>query len=182
MVWKLNRERVQKAADRLLALVQVQEPPVIIEQIAQRRGVEVRCVAYEHSLSGLLLWEHGSPVIGVNALHTKIRQRFAIAHELAHLELRHFTGIHIDRMFPVTLLEEAATRQVNPLDIEASAVAIEVLMPVDMLRSDLKGKLIDYLDEKLAKELADRYQVGEQTMLLRLMQAGFISWESPLGV
>ena len=85
MSWKINHERLQKAIDRLLALAQMSEPPVLIEQILQQKGIPLRCVPYEGSLSGLLLWEGGHPVIGVNALHDKLEQRFVIAHELAHI-------------------------------------------------------------------------------------------------
>src|SRR6202030_4201512 len=103
MSWKINHERLQKAIERLLSLVQISEPPVPVEQIAQLRGIAVRYVPYEGSLSGLLLWEGGQPVIGINALHDRFQQRFAIAHELAHIELRHHTSLHIDRNFPFPL-------------------------------------------------------------------------------
>jgi len=40
----------------------------------------------------------GSPaVIGVNSLERAVRQRFTIAHEIGHLQLHAFDGIHVDK-------------------------------------------------------------------------------------
>lgn len=168
MIWKINHERLQKAVARLLSLAQFSEVPVPIEQIAERRGVSVRCVPYKSSMSGLLLWEGGQPVIGVNALHEKRQQRFAIAHELAHIELRHHTGIHIDRTFPCPLASQKTSLKIAPIEFEASIVACELLIPTPMLTVDLAEESIDYLDEAFVRFLAMRYEVSAHTMLLRL--------------
>lgn len=168
MIWKMNPERLQKAVERLLSLAQFGEPPVPIEQIAERRGVLVRCVPYKGPLSGLLIWEGGQPVIGINALHEKRQQRFAIAHELAHIELRHHTGIHIDRAFPFPLASQKTSPKIAPVEFEASIVACELLIPAPLLAVDLQEELIDYLDEAFVYSLARRYEVSAHTMLLRL--------------
>ncbi|HKV59784.1 MAG TPA: ImmA/IrrE family metallo-endopeptidase [Ktedonobacteraceae bacterium] len=173
MNWKINHERLRKAVDRLLSLAQSSEPPVPIEQITRLRGVQLRCVPYEGSLAGLLLWEGGQPVIGINALHGRLQQRFAIAHELAHIELRHHSGIHIDRDFPFPLHLQQTSSKIDLSEFEASMVAGELLVPSAMLVADLKEKPIDYLDETFIHSLAQRYQVSAHTMLLRLAQ-GYI--------
>ena len=113
MVWTKRMERMQRATEKLLQLVNVTEPPVPVEHIAYVRGVRLRKVPFsatlvgkqEGELSGLLLWEHGRVVIGVNELHSQTRQRFAIAHQLGHLELHYRDGMHIDEGFPVALRE-----------------------------------------------------------------------------
>ena len=169
MSWKMNHERLQKAVERLLSLAQLSEPPVPIEQIAERKGISVRNVPYEDSLFGLLIWEGGQPVIGVNALHEKHQQRFAIAHELAHIELRHHTGIHIDRAFPFPLALQQTSGKIAPVEFEASIVACELLIPASILAADLAEKSIDYLDETCIASLARRYAGSVHTMLLRLL-------------
>ena len=168
MSWKINHERLQKVVERLLSLAQFSEPPVPIEQIVEQRGIQVRCVPYEGSLSGLLIWEGGQPVIGINALHERHLQRFAIAHELAHIELRHHTGIHIDRAFPFPLALQQTVRKIAPVEFEASIVACELLIPTPMFAADLAEKPIDYLEETFVHSLARRYEVSAHTMLLRL--------------
>lgn len=175
MSWKINHERLQKAIERLLSLAQISEPPVAVEQVAQLKGIPVRFVPYESSLSGLLLWEGGQPVIGINALHDKFQQRFAIAHELAHVELRHHTGIHIDRNFPFPLNVQQTSLKIDPAECEASIVAAGFLMPTAMLMADLNEKTIDYLDEAYVQSLAQRYEVSAHTMLLRLTQVQLFS-------
>jgi Zn-dependent peptidase ImmA (M78 family) len=170
MSWKINHERLQKAIDRLLSLVQINELPIPIEQIAQLRGIQVRSIPYEGTLVGLLLWEGGQPVIGINALYDQLQQRFAIAHELAHIELRHHTGTHIDRSFPFPLSSQQTSLKIDPAEFEASIVAAELLVPAAMLSIDLKEKPLDYLDETFVRSLAQRYQVSAHAMLLRLMQ------------
>jgi Zn-dependent peptidase ImmA (M78 family) len=177
MIWRMNHERLQKVVERLLSLAQFSEPPVPIEQIVERRGVQVRCVPYKGSLSGLLIWESGQPVIGVNALHEKRQQRFAIAHELAHIELRHHTGIHIDRNFPFPLASQKTSLKIAPIEFEASIVACELLIPAPMLAADLAEEPIDYLNETFTHSLARRYEVSEHTMLLRLTQPQLFSPE-----
>lgn len=173
MIWKINHERLQKAVDRLLSLARVSEPPVPVEQIARLRGVQLRCIPYEGSLAGLLLWEGGQPVIGINALHNRLQQRFAIAHELAHIELRHHTSIHIDRSFPLPPGTRQISLKIDLSECEASMVAGELLMPTTMLAADLREKAIDYLDETFVCSLAQRYEVSAHTMLLRLAE-GYI--------
>ncbi len=169
MSWKINHERLHKVIERLLSLVQISEPPVPVEQIAQLRGIPVRYIPYEGSLSGLLLWEDGQPVIGINALRNKPQQRFAIAHELAHIELRHHnTGIHIDRNFPSPLSSQQASLKIASVEFEASIVACELLIPAPMLAADLEENPIDYLDESFVRSLALRYEVSAHTMLMRL--------------
>jgi Zn-dependent peptidase ImmA (M78 family) len=168
--WKINHERLQKAIERLLSFAQISEPPIPVEQIAQLRGIPVRSVPYEGTLSGLLLWEGGQPVIGINTLRDRPQQRFTIAHELAHIELRHHTGIHIDRSFPFPLNVQQTSLKIEPAEFEASIVAAGLLIPAAMLADDLNEKPIDYLDEAFIRSLAHRYEVSAHTMLLRLTQ------------
>ncbi|MGH2495317.1 MAG: ImmA/IrrE family metallo-endopeptidase [Ktedonobacteraceae bacterium] len=121
----------------------------------------------------MLLWEGRQPVIGINALHNRLQQRFAIAHELAHIELRHHSGIHIDRDFPFPLHVQQTSLKIDLSEFEASMVAGELLVPAASMAADLKEKPVDYLDEAFVCALAQRYQVSAHTMLLRLAQ-GYI--------
>lgn len=175
MIWKKNIERIDKAVSRLLQLGHLDEPPVPVEQLARLRDIYIRYVPYEGQLASLLLWEDGHAVIGVNQLHSATRQRFAIAHELGHLELHHHTGSHIDRHFPMPLRPTYASQSADPCEWEASAFAAALLVPTMFLERDLKGMRlsIDYEDETATHTLAERYQVSPQLMSLRLMGLHF---------
>ena len=167
---KINVERLQKAIERLLAFVQVSRPPVPVEQIAQLRGIPVRTVPYADSLAGLLFWEGGQPTIGINSLLDIRQQRFVLAHELAHVEMHHYTGTHIDRSFPYPLNLQQTAVKIEPAEFEASIVAVGLLIPTAMITADFKEKTLDYLDETVVYSLAQRYEVSAHTMLLRLAQ------------
>lgn len=178
MAWRLNHERLQASVDRLLALVPDSGVPIPVELIAQQRGVRLRYVMYDHTLMGLHLWEDGFAVIGVNARHDSICQRFTIAHELAHIDLRHMTATHIDRGFPAPLMVGSQSSDISAQDIEASVVAAAVLIPSAHLADDMRGRRIDYLDDTEVLALAGRYQVSMQTMLFRLVQGKYIAWDT----
>lgn len=171
MTWKKNTERVTRAIDRLLQLGNVCEPPVHVELIAQLRGIQLRYVPLEDELAGLLLWEDGRAIIGVNQLHRKTRQRFAVAHELGHLELQHHSGMHIDRNFPMPISSAYLAQAIEACEWEASAFAAELLVPSVLLERDLKaqGLLVDYDDDASVQALAERYQVSSRVMSFRLL-------------
>ncbi|HEX6776936.1 MAG TPA: ImmA/IrrE family metallo-endopeptidase [Ktedonobacterales bacterium] len=164
---------VQNYTSQLLKMANVQQPPVPVEQIARLRNVEVRCVAFDDALSGLLFEERGRTIIGVNQEHPKTRQRFTIAHELGHLELRHWREFHIDRHFPAIARGGRSEQAPNP-EAEASAFAVELLLPAAMLAHDLGDHTLDYESEALLTLLARRYQVSLQILLFRLTSLGLV--------
>ncbi len=169
---------IQYYTGQLLQLAEIKEPPVPVEQIAQRRGVCLRYVSYDGELSGLLFEEQGQAIIGVNMAHSKTRQRFTIAHELGHLELHHWHEFHIDRNFRVVSRLrgdrlEASSQAINAAEIDASLFAAELLMPATILLKDVQGYAIDYESDELLVKLAERYQVSLQAMIFRLTSLGF---------
>lgn len=163
------RTRAREAAVELLRWAKVEEPPVPVERLAKRLGAEVRYEPLDGDLSGMLFREEGRTIIGVNALHSKSRQRFTIAHELGHLQLHEGYGIHVDHRFPIRRKRDERSSQGLDLDeIEANGFAAELLMPTEMLERDLDDTDPDYEDDELARRLADRYRVSLQAMAIRL--------------
>src|SRR5665213_1932958 len=59
--------------------------PVDVELIARSLGCSVVYHQMSDEASGLLIREHGTTVIAVNKDDARSRQRFTIAHEIAHL-------------------------------------------------------------------------------------------------
>lgn len=75
-------------------------PPVDLSWIASHRGAAVRLARLEED--GRLFFEHGRPVIELRADRPRQRQRFTLAHEIAHLFLAQElgeTGIRRRRSF-----------------------------------------------------------------------------------
>jgi hypothetical protein len=76
----------------------IEEPPVDLERIAFEIGAQLEYPRLGDSLSGFLALKDGERVIGINARHHRNRQRFTLAHEIAHLLLGHETGeVHVDK-------------------------------------------------------------------------------------
>ena len=65
-------------------------------------------------------------------------------------------------------------------EVEANVFASELLMPEFLLREDLEGcESLDMLDEdlvdELVVELAQKYEVSRQALLIRLGRLGYAS-------
>jgi Zn-dependent peptidase ImmA (M78 family) len=157
---------IREEATKLLGKYGITRPPVPVEMIAESLGARVRYSPHEGELAGMLMRGNGQIVIGVNSLHHINRQRFTIAHEIGHL-LLHKGDVHIDRSFRVHRRDAVSSMAIDPDEIEANRFAAELLMPFDMIASDL-AELIDVEDEGEIRRLADKYQVSVQAMTHRV--------------
>jgi Zn-dependent peptidase ImmA (M78 family) len=112
-------------------------------------------------------------IVGVNTLHAPNRQRFTLAHELAHIQLhRHELerAVHVDR--GSLRRDELAAAGIDPIEIEANTFASELLMPTDLLVAALKGRSVDLEDDEAVAALAKRFKVSEAAMRYRLNSLG----------
>jgi Zn-dependent peptidase ImmA (M78 family) len=159
----------KQLAEELLQRAGVTEPPVDPEALAAGLGIEVimntESFAHDTSVSGVLIRQNGTAVIGVNADQSKQRQTFTIAHELGHFIL-HGDAVHEDRgyMFRDT---DSSTAEHVP-EVEANQFAQNLLMPLWMVEKDVKKRGGEVELEYLAVEMADEYGVSLQAMTLRL--------------
>jgi Zn-dependent peptidase ImmA (M78 family) len=141
---------------------------VPVDKIAESLGAIVRFSPYEGELAGMLVRIKKQIIIGVNSLHHPNRQRFTIAHECGHYLFHKGEDIHVDRTFQVNRRDEVSSLAVDPDEIEANRFAAELLMPFDMIMSDLHERSIDVENEQELKELAQRYQVSVQALTHRI--------------
>jgi Zn-dependent peptidase ImmA (M78 family) len=174
MPWTRKRQFIRQTAESLLQLGAVEQPPVPVEDLARLCGAVVRYEPFAGELSGLLSQEHGRIVIGVNAEHAPTRQRFTIAHELGHLKLHRENALYVDRNFRVLMRDDRSSQAVDPEEVEANAFAAELLMPTGMLIQDLGGNPVDYDDDAMLSQLAQRYKVSLQAMIFRLTNIGLL--------
>jgi Zn-dependent peptidase ImmA (M78 family) len=79
----------------------------------------------------------GTGVIGVNNNHHRNRQRFTIAHEIAHYRLHHVGKVFNDAT-PVFFRDTTSAAGQSPQEIVANAFAAELLMPENKLRELLR--------------------------------------------
>lgn len=170
---RARKQKARKAAQALLIQHGVTAAPVPIERIVKVRGVRVEYAPLDSELSGLAHIRNDVPIIGINTLHAPTRQRFTLAHELAHVELhRHELedAVHVDRG---SLRRDAlAAEGVDPIEIEANTFAAELLVPTEFLISALESSPVDLEDDKAVVALAKRFKVSDAAMRYRLISLG----------
>lgn len=128
----------------------------------------MRALDMEMDVAGVLYRQGDHKVIAVNQMHPLTRRRFTIAHEIGHLVLHRGVPVHVDQGFRINLRDPSSAQGQEIEEIEANAFAANLLMPFYWLRNDLRADLIDLDDSSEVKELAERYQVSQQAMLIRL--------------
>ena len=170
---RANTENAREQARRLLAQHAVRTVPVPVERITRSLGIRVEYAPLDDELSGLAHIRDEVPIIGINALHAPSRQRFTLAHELAHVLLHRDMlerAVHVDRG---SLRRDALAAQgVDPIEIEANAFASEFLMPAPILIVALQHHPIDLEDDDAVAVLAKRFRVSDAAMRYRLNWLG----------
>ena len=163
---RVNYARVRRVAEKLLA--NQTKPPVDLQKIVDALGAEVRMLELAADISGLLFREEGRRLIIVNQDHGAVRQRFSIAHEIAHLALHKGEAVHVDQGFRINLRSPRSATAEDAEEIEANAFAANLLMPAAWLRREPAYSSIELDDENEIGSLAEKYQVSTQAMLIRL--------------
>ena len=174
----IRRKKIEAIADQILDRYQAGDLPVRVESIAKQLGLEVRRQKLEDSnLSAFLYREGNRSIIGVNASHAEVRQRFSIAHEIGHF-LLHSESLHYDRSVQaqVFLRDAKASEGVYQQEIEANAFAACLLMPRQFVLGDLEGldRDVDILSPEIERLARQRYKVSPQAFTHRLSALGFI--------
>jgi Zn-dependent peptidase ImmA (M78 family) len=168
-----NKKNAREAARELLRQHAINTAPVPVERIVKALGVRVEYAPLDGELSGLAYIRNGVIIVGVNTLHAPNRQRFTLAHELAHVQLhRHELerAVHVDHG---SLRRDAvAASGIDPTEIEANTFAAELLMPRDLLLAMLEGRSVDLEDDQAVEALAKRFRVSEAAMRFRLNSLG----------
>src|SRR5689334_9073653 len=166
-------ETPEVSTQKLLDELKTAGIPVPVEKIAKMLGAELRYSPLNVELSGMVFVKDGTPILGVNALHHPNRQRFTIAHEIAHLRLHreHITNtVHVDKGFRVSILRRDATSAAGTerLEIEANQFAAALLIPRKILDHVLAETRIDIDDEAGLESCAKKFKVSKATLEFRI--------------
>jgi Zn-dependent peptidase ImmA (M78 family) len=164
-----------EAARKLLAELKIKDIPVPVERIAEKLGAKLSFEPFEGELSGMLFRKGDRIVIGVNSSHAHTRQRFTIAHELAHLQL-HEGELYVDEG-RINLRDEDSSLAIKPEEIEANAFAAELLMPEDFICNQFSTFVKRHRDspEDLIVRLAKMFDVSSKAMEYRLSNLGLLT-------
>jgi Zn-dependent peptidase ImmA (M78 family) len=138
-------------------------PPVRLPDLARALGVVVKAATLSPGISGEIRPVDGQGyVIRVNRHDPPKRQRFTVAHELAHFLLHHDqigSGIQDDVLYRSSLSDRR--------EQEANRLAADILMPENLLH-----EAMDAAEEKgvgdVTLYLADLFGVSEAAMRIKV--------------
>ena len=143
----------------------LQEVPVKVAGIARALGIEVKAATLKPRISGQIGPSDSSPSgyrIRINRHEAKVRQRFTIAHEIAHYLLHRDQigdGIEDTILYRSTLSDRR--------EAEANRLAADLIMPEKSVVADLRA-LGTHITPEVATVLAEKYDVSEAAMKIRL--------------
>jgi Zn-dependent peptidase ImmA (M78 family) len=170
--------RWEKDAADLIDQAGVKRPPVPVDKIAQFLGAQVAYEAFNGDVSGMLYREADRTLIGVNSAHPTTRQRFTLAHEVAHLRLH--KGVFIDTLGRVNWRDGTSDFE----EVQANAFAAELLMPRKFMTAEIERavtKTRQISAEQLIIELAETFRVSQEAMRYRLINLGVLGpYSSPV--
>jgi Zn-dependent peptidase ImmA (M78 family) len=142
--------------------------PVDPQAIAEAMGIEVCVISpfepgYESGESGHYLYREGQkPLITYNMMEAPVRQRFTIAHEIAH-------HVHGDLDAPRDSSEQFSAKSRDPKEIAANRFAAALLMPAAVVKQAVYGDAITDL-----RDLAKKFGVSTAAMEFRLKALGLL--------
>jgi Zn-dependent peptidase ImmA (M78 family) len=165
----MNPKKIEELTSKLLQELNINKIPIPISEVAERKGLKVMPYDLGENVSGVLVIKDGMATIGVNPLEGKVRQRFTIAHELAHYELhRHLGDLFIDKDFKVHFRDQNSSTGEILKEQEANSFAAAILMPKEMLVKEIRKNEFNLLEEESVKKLAKLFDVSIAAMTYRI--------------
>ncbi|AZE38124.1 hypothetical protein C4K06_5115 [Pseudomonas chlororaphis subsp. aureofaciens] len=112
----------------------IETSPLDVQGLLSVLGIKLISVPMKDDVSGILsLADNGKDwIVKVNALHHPNRQRFTIAHEIAHFARHRFQQAEFKD------LNFFRNGETNPMEVEANRFASELLMPETEFRDRVK--------------------------------------------
>lgn len=171
---KKEWEKLEDDSWSLLTDFKISTPAVPIIEVAKKQGLSVISYDLGEGVSGTLIIEKGNGFIGYNPTHSRVRQRFTIAHELAHYVLhcqsKRNGQLFVDKDFIVKYRSE---NSYTPLELrqeqQANIFAAALLMPKKFIDNELAKKNFKQMGEpELIESLAKIFDVSIPAMTYRL--------------
>lgn len=174
MITKAKRTSIEQRAISILQESGTYRAPVPVDLVVAHLGLITQARALPDGVSGLLVFENERGVIGYNSVHAPVRQRFTLAHEIGHFIL-HVKGkqprLFIDKSLAFFRDDESSTGS-DDEEIEANVFAASLLMPAELVRTEVRRLRLDLGDEEHVAVLAKRFNVSSIAMSHRLANIG----------
>lgn len=136
--------------------------PIAVGAIAKDLGINVKKSTLPAGISGEIKVESDEVVIRVNRHDVKERQRFTLAHEIAHFLLhrdRIGDGITDDILY--------RSRLSDFLEVQANRLAADIIMPCHLVQAELEAYQ-DLREEEKFEKLATLAEVSITAIKIRL--------------
>lgn len=166
-------KQIEEKAGELLSKAGITKAPVPVRKLAKEVGATIRYEPYageNDDLSGVLFREAEKAIIGVNASHSRVRQRFTVAHEIGHMCLHLNEDIFVDGTASTLRRDKKASQASDLKEMEANHFAASLLMPRKFVESIAKRKIVP---SWRIPELAKTFGVSMEAMTFRLSNLGY---------
>ena len=164
---------IERRTEQLLAKAGMDTAPVPVEQVAAHLGIKLELADLGEDCSGVLVRNGNRAVIGINEKQHSNRQRFSIAHEIAHLIL-HEGDTYIDKGYRVHFRDLESGSGTKFEEMEANAFAAALLMPAKWVRDAFRQQPFELTEDDSLELLAKKFEVSTQAMTYRLMNLQLI--------
>jgi Zn-dependent peptidase ImmA (M78 family) len=153
-----------RIADRDLDILEqfTNELPVKVGALAQALGLKVVVATLPMSISGLIKPGDDGYIVKVNRFESKERQRFTIAHEIAHY-LIHRDHIRSGIVDSVLYRSKLSSRT----EAEANKLAADIIMPMGLVSKHLTELTATDRGDEIGA-LSELFNVSRQAMEIRL--------------
>lgn len=152
--------------DRKLIEPLLGEYPVKLGQIANLFGITINVSNMEVGVSGQIKRDGGNYIIRVNRNEARERQRFTVAHELAHYFLhKDIIDNSADGITDTVLYRSGKSEQI---EYEANRLAADIVMPLKIIERVLLSEFNGIITEQTIESLAAKFQVSKVAMEIRL--------------
>lgn len=157
-VWHRLNPSQQSVINRIQA-----ECPVKLGAIAQEFGLVVKLATLTANISGQIKESDGVVNIKINRHDVKTRQRYTLAHEIAHFLLHRELlgdGITDDVLY--------RSSQSTAIEREADSLAADIIMPMNHVERLIKKHSADKKGELLYEAVAEELDVSPTALKNRL--------------
>lgn len=161
-----TREWSSLAADqKAIVNRHMNQVPVRLGDMARELGISVKLSTMQPGQSGQISREGDNYVIRINRHETRERQRYTLAHEIAHFLLHRD---EIDRL-EGGIVDNVLYRSGAPerKEYEANRLAADLIMPRDVVQSEMEAFGTPASDE-IIDRMAEIFQVSKAAMEIRL--------------
>ena len=153
--------------ERAILETYLSEYPVRLGALARELGVSgIKVSSMGTGISGQITNENDRYIIRVNRNEARERQRFTIAHELAHYLLhRPVIDSSRDGITDNVLYRSGAPERI---EYEANRLAADLVMPMDLIEKKLNDDFGGVVTETTIESLAASFEVSKAAMEIRL--------------